>query len=118
MALGIRCRRGLADSGMGDLLLLSFSPRLEVLWADLTKPDAVRASYAVCRLVLTPGQSVVFLRERLRPAKVEQVARLIADLDSERYAVREAATRAFSELDELGSAWPRVLLRPEQFLGV
>src|SRR5262249_25701095 len=47
-------------------------------------------------------RTVLFLSERLRPVKedAERIRRLVADLDSEQFAVREAARRA---LEQLGS---------------
>jgi RNA polymerase sigma factor (sigma-70 family) len=83
------------------------SPRdLDRCWTDLAGPDAEKAYQAVGRLVTAPGQSLPFLRERLRktrPADRElrqRVARLIADLDSDRFERREKATE---ELQKLGA---------------
>jgi hypothetical protein len=48
-----------------------------------------------------PQQSVPFLRGRLRPVAPvvrKKIARLIADLNNERYAVRARATRALQQL--------------------
>jgi WD40 repeat protein len=75
---------------------------LERLWADLGGGDGVRAYRAVGALA-TARQAVPFLAERLRPVSrvtSEQLARLIADLDSDRFKVRN---RASEELHRLGA---------------
>jgi WD40 repeat protein len=78
--------------------------QLEALWTDLAGDDAVRAYKAVHRLAGVPGQTVSFLKEHLRPVPMlepKKVARLLADLDSDEFTVREKAT---AELDKLGGA--------------
>jgi WD40 repeat protein len=77
---------------------------LKGLWADLAGADVARAGRAVWALAAAPAQAVPFLREYLRPAPraeavKERVARLIADLDSETFAVRQGAA---DELERLG----------------
>src|SRR5262249_6197384 len=65
------------------------------------------------RLAAAPNDAVPFLKERFRPAPQpdpEQVQRrlirLIADLDSEKFAVREQAAR---ELEQMGPTAERAL---------
>jgi hypothetical protein len=73
------------------------------LWADLTR-DGITAHRAMAALIVAPRQALPLLRERLRPAvpaDPRRVARLIAELDSERFAARENATR---ELESLGES--------------
>jgi RNA polymerase sigma factor (sigma-70 family) len=77
---------------------------LQALWADLAEADAVRAYRAIGTMATSPGQSVPFLKQRLRPvaaADPKRVARLLADLDSDTFTVREKATR---ELEALAPA--------------
>jgi RNA polymerase sigma factor (sigma-70 family) len=77
---------------------------LEALWDDLAAEDAARAFRAVQRLAAAPAHAVPFLARRLRPAEPadsKRVARLIADLDSDQFRVREAAG---AELEQLGEA--------------
>jgi WD40 repeat protein len=76
--------------------------RLQAWWADLAG-DASGADRAIWGLAAAPRQAVPFLVERLRPAADPggRVARLIADLDSEQFAVREKATRELEGLAEL-----------------
>jgi WD40 repeat protein len=73
----------------------------EALWAALAGDDAAKARDAAVSLAATPG-AVAFLTARLRPAErvtPERLRQLIADLDSPRYATREAAGR------ELAAVW-------------
>jgi len=77
---------------------------LEAAWADLAAGDTVRAYRALRRLGSAPAEAVPYLRKHLRPVAVldkKYLARLIADLDSSRFVVRERAAR---ELEGLGSA--------------
>jgi WD40 repeat protein len=79
--------------------------RLKALWTDLGGEDARQAYNAVWDLAAVPGQAAPFLQDRLRPAVAvppdPRIARLIADLDDDRYTVREAAT---AELAGLGTS--------------
>jgi WD40 repeat protein len=72
------------------------------LWQDVAGADSWTAWQAMWRLRERPREATAILRKHVRPASVaegEVIARLIADLDSERFATREAATR---ELEKLG----------------
>ncbi len=78
------------------------SPKeLETLWTALADDDASVAFQAVWSLAA--GQDTVpFLRERLHPTSAvdtKHVSRLLADLDSDRFAMREKAAK---ELEQLG----------------
>lgn len=76
---------------------------LERLWADLAGEDAAKAHQAVWTLVAVPAKAVPFLKEYLRAAAVldaKQVQRLIANLDSEEFAVREDAYRKLASFAE------------------
>jgi RNA polymerase sigma factor (sigma-70 family) len=86
-------------------------PRLEALWADLAGDDGARAYRAVWSLAAAPRQSVPFLETRLRPVPrldSQKVARLLADLDSDRFALRQQAAE---ELEKLESAAEPALRR-------
>jgi hypothetical protein len=75
---------------------------LEALWADLTEADAAKAYRAIQALVTAPEQSVPFLGKHVRPGEApdpKRLARLIADLDADEFAVRDNAT---TELEKLG----------------
>jgi WD40 repeat protein len=89
---------------------------LERWWSRLGSPDASRADEARRMLVAASAQSVSLLARRLRPATTPAAARLttlIAELEAERYAVREHADRELAKLHELaGPALAKALARP------
>jgi WD40 repeat protein len=75
------------------------------LWDDLGSPDASRAWQAIHRLLDDPGPAVKFLLDRVNPAKPPDAAaakRLLAELDSPEYRVREAAMKKVLDLGEVG----------------
>jgi hypothetical protein len=77
---------------------------LESLWADLAGPDAARAYQVEAKLVTAPKQTVAFLQDHLRlkaPPDTKGIPGLVADLDSEDFAVRE---KAAEQLEKLGEA--------------
>jgi RNA polymerase sigma factor (sigma-70 family) len=76
--------------------------KLSGLWADLASTDAARAYRAEQVLFGAGGEAVALLKERLRPSAAvdaKRVDQLLADLDSDEFAVRETAAR---ELEGLG----------------
>jgi hypothetical protein len=73
-------------------------------WADLAAADAARAFRARGALASSPAEAVALLKERLRPAQAadaQVVRQLLADLRSERFAVRDRAERALGGLGDL-----------------
>jgi WD40 repeat protein len=69
--------------------------KLEALWDTLAGADGPPAYDALWTLVGAPAESGPFLTRQLQwfvGADAERIARLIADLDDDRYAVREQAT--------------------------
>jgi RNA polymerase sigma factor (sigma-70 family) len=75
---------------------------VETLWADLQGDDAVKAVKAVRTLVTSPKSVVPFLGAQLKPAvpvDASKIDKWIADLDSEKFAVRKQAAE---ELEKLG----------------
>jgi hypothetical protein len=67
---------------------------VETLWDDLAGTDAGKALRSVLKLAGAPGQAVPYLSERLTPAAAvdpQKVAGWVADLESAKYAVRQAA---------------------------
>src|SRR5439155_12754747 len=72
-------------------------------WEALAKEDASLAYSALRKLTADPRRSVPFFARRLRPAAAldqRLLARLIDDLDSDEFAVREKATKELHELGE------------------
>jgi hypothetical protein len=77
---------------------------LQGLWADLASDDGVRAYRAMWATVAAAHHVVPFLGQRLRPvqpADKQRLARLIADLDSDRFAVRDQAAKELERFGEL-----------------
>jgi RNA polymerase sigma factor (sigma-70 family) len=75
---------------------------LEEQWTDLAARDAPRAFAAIRKLGATPSQALGLFRERVRPATPadpHQLAGLLANLDSDRFALRRQAQ---AELEALG----------------
>jgi hypothetical protein len=95
------------------------SPRLteiELLgiWEDLAKGDPARAYQGMCRLMDSPAQAVPFLKGRLSPAPgidPEKIARSIADLDNDEFAVREAASQRLAEFGDSAEPALRAFLK-------
>jgi WD40 repeat protein len=76
---------------------------VDELWTDLMSADARKAHRAIYTLAAAPAQAVPFLAEHLQSAaKVnsKRVERLLADLNSDQFAVREAAMRGLADLGE------------------
>jgi hypothetical protein len=93
--------------------------RLEELWNELASADAAKAYGAVRTLAARPAQSVPLLRQRLpktRSAGAEKIARLLADLDSEQFEVRERACRGLQELGMSAERAMRKALRKQPSL--
>jgi RNA polymerase sigma factor (sigma-70 family) len=72
------------------------------LWEDLAAADCCRADRAIRLLAAAPVQALPLLRQRLQPVArpdAQRIKRLIADLDSKQFSVRDGAMK---QLDELG----------------
>jgi RNA polymerase sigma factor (sigma-70 family) len=76
---------------------------LAKLWDTLAGDDAVKAYRAEWQLVDQPRETLTVLRERLKPAKAVEAATvrpLIARLDADEFADREAGWKALLALGE------------------
>jgi WD40 repeat protein len=115
LADGDRLATGLMDSTLliwdlepktwhAGIVVRDLAPRdLERLWADLADQDAAKAHQAVWTMAAVPAKAVPFLKEQLRPTAAldaKQVQRLIADLDSPEFAVRERAHKKLASFGE------------------
>src|SRR5262249_43246263 len=90
-------RRGAAGEPLG-------AGAVDACWADLAGADAARAYQALRKLAAVQAQARPYLGERVKPVPVadrQLLARLIAELGNDRFAVREYAA---TELDKLGEA--------------
>jgi RNA polymerase sigma factor (sigma-70 family) len=75
---------------------------LNACWADLLHEDAARAYRAMWQLVASGARAVALLKDHLRPVShidPDRIARLLGDLNSGAFAVRD---RAEKELENLG----------------
>jgi RNA polymerase sigma factor (sigma-70 family) len=75
--------------------------QIETHWEALVGGDVGKAFDAVAALAGTPRTAVPFLRDHVKPATAadsKQVDKWIADLDSEDFATREAATTGLKKL--------------------
>lgn len=95
----------------GALQAGTVKPDLDSWWADLASDDAARACRAIGLLSTTP-QSVAFLKDRLRPATIDdrRTARCLANLESDQFTVREQATQELEELADLAEPAMRQVL--------
>jgi WD40 repeat protein len=77
---------------------------MDQLWQRLADADALRAAPAVQQLVRASKATLALLKDRLKPAAPEELARLkelVAQLNHDKFAVRVAAQR---ELEKGGDA--------------
>jgi hypothetical protein len=93
--------------GMACLAAGADEPRaareLENLWGDLGTDDPVKAHRTIAALVAQPTRTVSFLKGRLQPVPAPsrcQLARLLANLDSENFAERQKATQELEQFAE------------------
>jgi hypothetical protein len=76
---------------------------LEALWTDLAGEDAARGYQVIKRLAAAPNVAIPFLRKHLRPAPVvdeKRMARLIAELGSDDFTMRQRASEELAKLGE------------------
>jgi WD40 repeat protein len=104
--------------------------RLGVLWKQLGHEKAEQAYEAMRQLEDTPHQAVDLVRSQLKPAAAvdaKRIARLVADLENDRFEVRMRATQLLEKLGEVSESELRKRLadnpplevrqRVEQLLG-
>jgi RNA polymerase sigma factor (sigma-70 family) len=86
--------------------------QLDAAWADLAG-DARKGHRTIYTLAGVPKQALPFLAEHLRPVaavEAKRVEKLLTDLDSDQFAVREAATKELTDMGrQIEPALQRVL---------
>lgn len=79
--------------------------QLEALWSDLGSDDAGKAFKALGSFTGGSGPIVPWLAQRVKPAtagnELARIDKLIADLDSDKFAVRQQASDELEKLGEL-----------------
>ncbi|MGH7225101.1 MAG: WD40 repeat domain-containing protein, partial [Gemmataceae bacterium] len=99
-------------TGMADTTILVWdlfasegkADDLPALWADLKHDDARRTHRALSALIAAGDKGVAFLDGKLKQLpgpKPEELARWIAELDSDEFVVRERATSRLAKVGEL-----------------
>jgi hypothetical protein len=94
---------------------------VEGLWADLGSEDGGKAYRALLALAAAPKQAVPFLNKQLKPAEApdtKTIPGLIADLDSDEYAVRKKAEEELQKLGEIALPALKKLLEEKPPLDV
>jgi RNA polymerase sigma factor (sigma-70 family) len=94
---------------------------LEARWRDLADRDAVKAYRAVWELTAAEELTVPFLKQRLHVVPhpdPRRIARLVSELSSERFTVRQAADAELKKLDVLAEKALRQTLRSDPPLEV
>jgi WD40 repeat protein len=96
-----------AASLMKDMTVLASADMpedaAEAVWENLAGADAAKAAQGVRLLATAPKQGATMLAGRLKPTapvEPEKLARLVADLESERFAVRQEAATGLVKVGE------------------
>jgi hypothetical protein len=74
------------------------------LWTDLASADPKAGYAAAWRLADAPEPAIAFLKRRLKHSpgpKADRLAALVADLESESFAKRQAASKELASLGEV-----------------
>jgi WD40 repeat protein len=77
--------------------------QMDSLWQDLSNSDGRKVQRAIWRLANMPEKSLPLLRNRLHPVPSvsgERIAKLIADLDDDKFVIRKKAREDLSALAE------------------
>ncbi len=87
----------------GPVQRLSVQPNLNELW-DRLAGDADPAHGAMESLTQTPERTVAWISRNLKPTETGRYAYLVANLDSNRFSVRQKATEELEKLGERAEA--------------
>jgi hypothetical protein len=92
--------------GAAEPVLKDLSEKIMAAWwADLAQKDATTAYVAIFQFAQAPKAAVAFLGQRLSPiakAEVEEIDKLVNDLASDTFKVREQANQKLSKLGIAG----------------
>jgi WD40 repeat protein len=108
-------------TGMGGKSVSPQPREIEPLWTSLGSNDAPRAYQAIWTLAAVGKPAVALLGERLKPqpqTDQARIDRLVADLDSDRYTVREKAMQALEKIGLPARAALQRVLKGEPSLEV
>ena len=96
---------------------VAVSVSLESAWNNLAKREARESLQSEGRFLAAPADAVKVFAEKVKPVAAldpKRVQRLLADLGSDEFAVREAASKALLGLDEQATPYLEATLkRPE-----
>jgi len=90
------------------------SVTLASAWNDLANRDAAESFQSEGRFLAAPADAVKLFAERIKPAEAldpRRVERLLADLSSNKFAVRAAASKALAGLDEQATLYLEATLK-------
>jgi WD40 repeat protein len=90
-----------AEAGTSGILA---PDALDGLWNELGSDDAVKAYQVIGILVAAPDQAVSNMKDRIRPVakqNIQDIPRLITDLDNDQFIVRQKAAEALEQLGDL-----------------
>jgi RNA polymerase sigma factor (sigma-70 family) len=82
---------------------VALSLPLESAWNDLAAKEACKSFQSAGRFLAAPAETVKLFAAKIKPVKAldpKRIQRLLADLDSDEFAVREAASTALDGLDQ------------------
>jgi WD40 repeat protein len=94
---------------------------MEGIWAQLALPNAAKAYPAFCTLIESPGDALRLFTKRLIPdpgIDQKNLDHLIGDLDSNRFAIRQAAIRKLENMDDSTHPTFRMVLASKPSLEV
>ena len=97
------------------------SVTLESAWNDLATREAGESFQSEGRFLAAPADAVKFFAEKVKPVEAldpRRIQRLLADLDSDEFAVREAASKALAGLDEQATPYLEETLKSTESLEV
>lgn len=90
--------------------------QLQTLWNDLANHDASLAYEAQLTLAQAPAQAVSLLRDHVWPVSAEKVAKLLVELDSDEFKVREQAMKELATMGKAAEKSLRKLLKSKPSL--